>query len=706
MRQVVQSLSGGPVKVIDVPRPVITPTEVLVQTIASVVSPGTERSVISLAQAGLIAKARARPDLVRQIVYKAKIEGVAQTLKSVRGRLDEDLPLGYSAVGIAREVGTAVAGVTPGQLVATAGAGKANHAEFQAVPGFLCSVIPDGVSTEDAAFTTIASIALHGFRLAEVGPGARVVVLGLGLVGQLALRVAKAAGCEVAGIDIAGFPVEVASRAGNFSLTEDGDATTHAVMSWSRQMGADAVLVTAGGKSSNAIMRVPSICRDRATVVIVGDVGLDLQRTPFYEKELTLRFARSYGPGRYERSYEEWGVDYPAGHVRWTEGRNLEAVLDLISNQRLSMGDLVTHTFDIEKAADAYQLIQERSEPFLGVLLKYPRVTAPDAAGAFVAPRKGTQRGGIGIIGAGSFTRSVLLPSLKGAGGARIVTITSATGLSARQVAERFEIDRVASTATAVIEDPDVDIVVVTTPHSSHAALVVQALEGGKHVFCEKPLALTYEELDAVEKAWRHSQRVLFVGFNRRWSEPLRALKTHFGMSRPLIMSYRVNAGPIPADHWYRDRQQGGRLLGEVCHFIDTCAALTGARATDVSVVSTGTDELLLHDDLVLSLRYEDRSLASIVYSGGGHPKMEKERLEVMGGGRSASLIDFRQVILDGAGSRSGRRDKGHGRQMIAFLDAVRRGEVDTSWAIESMRTTLDAAIVLSRATLGNAGDD
>ena len=334
MKQIVQPIGGGPVEVLDVPPPVPDATEVLVRTVASVISPGTERAVTVLAQASLLAKARARPDLVRQVVRKARSEGLAAARQAVQSRLASDLPLGYSAAGIVVEAGPTVTGVRPGQLVATGGAGKANHAEFQAVPGLLCATIPDGVSAQDAAFTTIAAIALHGLRLADAGPGSKVVVLGLGLIGQLAARLAIAAGCDVAGIDPARPSRQVAAASGVLALDECGDATTDQVLSWSRSRGADAVLVCAADRSSGAVMRVPELCRDRAAVVIVGNVGLQLDRTPFYERELSLRFARSYGPGRYEPSYEAWGVDFPAGQVRWTEGRNFEAVLDLLASGR------------------------------------------------------------------------------------------------------------------------------------------------------------------------------------------------------------------------------------------------------------------------------------------------------------------------------------------------------------------------------------
>ena len=534
MKQVVQSASGGPVRVLDVPRPVNSPTEVLVRTVASLMSPGTERAVTALARSNLLAKARARPDLVRQVVKKARNEGVLQAARAVSTRLHDDIPLGYSAAGIAIEVGEAVAGIAPGQLVATGGAGKANHAEFQAVPGLLCAPVPDGVPASDAAFATIASVALHGFRLAEVGPGAKVVVLGLGLVGQLGVRLAQAAGCDVAAIDLGEAAVERARAVGAFGLVEAGVDTTKAIEEWSRGRGADAVLVMAATKSSSVIARTPELCRDGANVVVVGDIGLELDRRPFYERELTMRFARSYGPGRYERSYEDWGVDFPPGLVRWSEGRNMEAVLDLLASGRLVVDDLVTHRFPIADAPDAYELVEKGEEPYVGIAFTYPGGELADEKPIVLrSPRPKTSGSpGVGLIGAGAFASTVLMPAFKEAGFDRFVSVASASGLSARRLAERAGFERAVSGADAVIDDPDVDVVVIATPHDSHARLAAQALRAGKHVFCEKPLALTLEELNDVEAAQREGGGVLFVDFNRRYSTPLRHILEHFAGRR------------------------------------------------------------------------------------------------------------------------------------------------------------------------------
>jgi predicted dehydrogenase/threonine dehydrogenase-like Zn-dependent dehydrogenase len=699
VKQIVQPIAGGAVEVLDVPRPVPDTTEALVRTVSSVISPGTERAVTALAQASLLAKARARPDLVRQVMRKARTEGLAATTQAVRSRLAEDLPLGYSAAGLVVEVGAAVTGVRVGQLVATGGAGKANHAEFQAVPGLLCAAVPDGVPAHDAAFTTVASIALHALRLADTGPGSKVVVLGLGLIGQLAARLAMAAGCDVAGIDPAAYPRQVAAGSGVLALDEHGGATTDQVLSWSRGRGADAVLVCVAGRSSDAMTRVPELCRDRAAVVVVGDVGLQLRRAPFYERELSLRFARSYGPGRYEPSYEAWGVDYPAGQVRWTEGRNFEAVLDLLALGRLHVSDLVTHTYDIAEAAAAYRLIEERADPYLAIRLAYPGGAIPDAP-IWLRPRPpSTSSPAVGWVGAGAFSTGTLLPAFRAAGFDHLVAVASASGLSARRAAERHGFDKAVCGADAVIADPDVDVVVIATRHDSHEDLVVQALRAGCHVWCEKPLALTAGGLDAVESAWRSAGRQLAVGFNRRWSPAVvAATQVLAGVASPKLVVYRVAAGRVPDDHWYRDRRQGGRVLGEVCHFVDTVQALVGAPIEEVVGLPGGGGPMgQAGDDVVVSLRFADGSLAAIAY-GSASAVAGKEWIEIHAGPHRVVINDFRCAGADGKSLWRGRQDKGHRAQAIAFRQAVMAGAgVPTEAMLHTMRATIHAAAGVSR---------
>ncbi len=725
MKQVVQAVRGGAVEVLDVPAPRIGPTEVLVRTAASIVSPGTERAVTALAQSGLVAKARARPDLVRQVVRRARTDGIGTAARAVQARLGGDIPLGYSAAGTVVDVGEMVsaAGIVPGQLVATGGAGWANHAEVQAVPGLLCAPVPAGVPAVDAAFATVGSIALHGLRLADVGPGAKVVVAGLGLVGQLAARIALASGCDVAGIDVADLPLAAAGRAGVLALREQGEATTAAVRRWTRGRGADAVLVCAATRTSDLMGRVPALCRDRATVVVVGDVGLDLNRTPFYDRELSVRFARSYGPGRYEQAYEDWGVDYPAGQVRWTEGRNLEAVVDLLATGRLEVADLVTHSFAIDDAAAAYTLVENRSEPYLAIRFDYDvSRTLPDSivlpsqrghpnrlpglpgssqlpgplrlpgysrlSGSSRRPglpalpgpagerrvtsggavQASTGRYGVGWIGAGAFSATVLLPAFRAAGFDRFVTVGSAGGLRARRFGERAGFTKVAGSADAVIDDPDVDVVVIATPHDAHADLVVRALDAGRHVWCEKPLALSFDELRAVDAAARRADGVLFVGFNRRWSPAARLAREHLdARTSPLTMIYRVAAGKVADGHWYADRRQGGRLLGEVCHFVDTCTFLNPSEVVSVRAHPAGGGGVLLADDVTVVLGHADQSTSVIVYSSARPAGIGKEHLEALAGDTHLVLDDFRSLTVGGRGVWQGRQDKGHNAAVREF---------------------------------------
>ncbi|WP_239334135.1 bi-domain-containing oxidoreductase [Frankia sp. CiP3] len=736
MKQVVQAIRGGAVEVLDVPAPRIGPTEVLVRTMASIVSPGTERAVTALAQSGLVAKARARPDLVRQVAARARTDGISTAVRAVQTRLGGDVPLGYSAAGIVVEIGEMVSGISPGRLVATGGAGWANHAEVQAVPGLLCVPVPDGVEATDAAFATVASIALHGFRLADVGPGAKVVVAGLGLVGQLAARIALASGCDVAGVDIADLPLAAAARAGVRALREQGEVTTADVLRWTRGRGADAVLVCAATQTSELMARVPARCRDRATVVVVGDVGLDLDRTPFYDRELSVRFARSYGPGRYERAYEDWGVDYPAGQVRWTEGRNLEAVLDLLATGRLTVKDLVTHSFAIDDATAAYTLIESGSEPYLAIRFDYdttrtlretivlptPRTSAahrprllelpgipklPGLPGQRRAvdtdrPAASGGRHGVGWIGSGAFSSTVLLPAFRAAGFDRFVAVSSASGLTARRFGERAGFTKVAGSAEGVITDPDVSVVVIATPHDSHADLVVTALDAGCHVWCEKPLALSFEELEKVDAAARRNDRVLFVGFNRRWSPAVALAREQLERrTSPLTLVYRVAAGPVSDKHWYADRRQGGRLLGEVCHFVDTCLFLNPSKIISMQTHAAGAQGAPAVDDVTVVLGHADGSTSVIVYSSARPPGIGKERMEALAGDLHLVLDDFRDLSVAGRSVWHGQQDKGHSAAVQEFRRRIggRSGDQASACGLDSTFHVLAAAAATAQAT-------
>jgi hypothetical protein len=691
VKQLVQSVRTGELRLRDVPQPLPNAGQVLVAATRTVLSPGTERAVRRLASANVLQKARARPDLVRQVISKARVDGVRPTLNAVRARLDEDMPLGYSGAGVVVSVGEDASGVRPGDRVAT---GSAGHAEYQLVPALLAMPIPEGVCDTDAAFATVASIALQGLRQARLEIGSRVAVVGLGLLGQLSVRLAQAAGCDVVGIDVRGWTAELATASGAKGLIERGAETTDAVLNWSGGHGADAVLLTAATPSSDPVRRAPAIARDRAAIVVVGDVGLNVDRTPFYEKELDLRFSRSYGPGRYDRSYEEWAIDYPRGHIPFPEGRNLETFLNLVATGQVVVEDLVTHSFPIDRAPEAYKLL-ETDEHSLGVQLTYD--AAPVARREVIAISERHKGGlGVGLLGAGTFARATLVPAMQAAGWDRLVTVASASGLSAAHLAERAKFERAAASVEAVVEDPDVDIVVIATPHDSHAALAHAALLAGKHVLSEKPLALTVDELRLLRDTWLSERGHLFVGFNRRYSLPVDLVRRHLADgSGPLVISYRVNAGRVGPAHWYNDRAQGGRLMGEVCHFIDTCSAIVGEGIQTVYTTSSGAGEALLDQDVAVQLRYTDGSIASITYASGGHGSTAKERVEILGRGHSVLIDDFRRTQLDGAWSKAPGQDKGHEAELRVFAKAI-AGEQDgralTATALESTGATLAAA--------------
>jgi predicted dehydrogenase len=682
VRQLVQSVRSGTLRIVDGPDPAIGPTEVLVEVTRSLVSAGTERAVRELASKNLLQKARARPDLVRQVVRRARLDGVRATLDAVRTRLDDEMPLGYSAAGRVVAVGEAVAGVRPGMRVATGGAG---HGDLQVVSGLLTVPVPDVVTDEQAAFATVASVALHGLRLADVGPGGTVCVVGLGLIGQLAVRLALASGLQVFGVDVRDWTVERARAAGAAGDIERGDETTKLIREWSRQRGVDAVLLTAATSSSEPARHAPARLRDRGTVVVIGDVGLDLERTPLYEKEITVRVARSYGPGRYQREYESWGVDLPVGHVRFTEGRNLEAVLDLMATGRLKVDDLVSHRIPFDRAADAYAVLADATQHYLGVQLIYASERTPHAPRA-VAPTTGSRS--IALIGAGSFARGVLSPAVEKAAFGSVVSVSSAGGVSAQRLAER--VGASARSTDDALADDAVEIAMIATSHDSHAALTVQALQAGKHVFCEKPLAISDDQLQAVRDAWYASGRQLAVGFNRRHSPDVRrAVQVFGGEGGPLVLTYRVNAGALPPSHWYHDRRQGGRLLGEVCHFIDTCMALVDRPLVHVSAVGDTGSEAGLVNDIGVLLGFVDGSVATISYATGGNGTTTKERLEILGRGHSVVIDDFRSIDIDGT-TEQHPQDKGHVAQLHAFERDLHSGSTSST---EAALATTEAAL-------------
>jgi predicted dehydrogenase len=683
MKQLVQDIRTGKTSVIEVPIPRPGPGMVLIRTAASAVSTGTERALVEFAGMGLVGKARSRPDLVRQTLDKARREGILSTLEAVQNRLDQPVPLGYSSAGTIVEVGHDVPGLRPGDRVACAGGGYAVHAEYAVVPTNLVAALPPGVDFEPAAFATLGAIALHGFRLAEPQVGERVAVIGLGLLGLLTSQVARAAGCRVFGIDVAAERVDRA-RALGFEASSRPDAEA-AASSLTGGAGFDVVLICAHASTNDPVELAGLIARDRARVVSIGVVGLELPRKLYFEKELRFTVSRSYGPGRYDPQYEERGLDYPIGYVRWTEGRNLAAFCQLLADGSVDVGALITHRIPIERGADAYSLISADSrEPFLGVVITYPdapslpqrraipsRVSRPDVT----APIR------LGALGAGSFATGVMFPVLQRVRRVDLICLASATGYKSDHAARRFGFRGASTDEADVLQDNRVNTVAVLTRHHLHARQTVAALAAGKNVFCEKPLALTREELDQVHKALIASGRLLLVGFNRRFA-PLSARLREFltPVHEPLSIHYRVNAGLLPAGHWHYDPAQGGgRILSEACHFIDYLAFLTGAIPSRVYSRSLPGGDRYREENVVLTVELSDGSIGVIHYLANGARSMPKERVEVFGGGRSAVLDDFRRLELYSTDRHRLirawlRQDKGHRREWEAFADAMQQG--------------------------------
>ena len=704
MRQLLQNVSTGEITVDDVPAPAQGGADVLVATRCSVISPGTERAVLELGQASLIQKARARPDLVRKVVESAREEGIGTTIAKVRGRLGQPNALGYSSCGMVLETceGSPAA---PGELVACAGAGRASHAEVVAVPRNLVARVPAGVPAEDAAYATIAAIALHGVRIAEAGLGDMAVVVGLGVVGQLALDLLEAAGCVPLGVDPDDRRVELAKTGGHFATTDEAALEAEA-RRLTGGRGADAALVTAASSSSAPLATAARVARERAVVSIVGDVKVESPRAPLFAKELRLVVSRSYGPGRYDPVYEERGVDYPAGYVRWTEGRNLEEVLRLMAAGRLRPSRLTTHEFDLEDGAEAYRLL-ESDEHSVGIILRYP---ARDAAGPTSVELRPRGRAGrratgkqvrIGLIGAGSFARSVLLPELRRH--AALTAVASRTGVSAKAAAADLGAQLATTDAAELIASDDVDAVVIATRHDSHASLAIAALEAGKHVFVEKPLALDRDELGRVETVAREAPGVLFVGFNRRFAPLAATLRDALGGRGPLAVSYRVNAGRLPRDHWTHDPDVGGgRIVGEVCHFVDFVSFLAGGQPREVQAAAVGGGSEPREDNVAATLTFADGSIGQILYTAFGDAGIPKERIDVLGERGAAVLTDFSELSLHVDGrpkTTRGKRDKGHAAEIARFVSACAEGE--QPWPVEEMVAVMEATFAIRDAVHG-----
>jgi predicted dehydrogenase/threonine dehydrogenase-like Zn-dependent dehydrogenase len=684
MKQILQRLDNGQTYLLDVPVPAPSGVRIVIRSRASIISAGTERMLVEFGRGNMLDKARAQPDKVRDVLAKVRTDGLVSTVEAVQGKLATPIPLGYCNAGTIVDVGQHVTRFQPGDRVVSNGP----HAEFVVVPHTLAAKIPDNVSFEAAAFTPIAAIGLQGIRLAQPTLGETVVVYGLGLIGLLCVQLLRANGCVVIGIDRAPSRLALAERFGARAIDGTAGDVVRQVAALTDERGADAVLLTLASDSDQPVQDAARMSRKRGRLVLVGVTGLTLNREEFFKKELSFQVSCSYGPGRYDTQYEERGIDYPAAYVRWTEQRNFEAVLGAMAAGQLDPTPLVTHRFDFNEAPRAYEVITG-AEPSIGVVLRYSEPEASNGNGAGGAHGRRIERVAanahaaaaitVGVIGAGNFATRMLLPILQ-RHRVRMRTIASG-GPSAAVAGNTFDFERVSSDVDDVIRDPAVDTVFILTRHDSHAALVIRALEAGKHVFVEKPLALSEDEVDQIAEVASQSGRLLMVGFNRRFAPLTREVARHVAArGGPLVVNMMVNAGSIPRSHWTQDAEiGGGRIVGEACHFIDLARALVGHAIVhaDVTTATTHGGELI-EDIAMLVLRFVDGSIASIAYLANGAKSFPKERIECSFDGRTLAIDNWRRLRrfnVPGPLFEFGKRqDKGHAAEIEAWLTAVRLG--------------------------------
>ena len=677
MKQLVQDFKTGDIRLVDVPPSALAPGCVRVRNTFSLVSAGTERATINLAQQSLVGKARSRPDLVRRVVDTVKREGLSAAMRKVQSQLDQWKALGYSCAGTIVEVGEGVTGLSVGDRVACGGQDYASHAEVVVVPQNLCAKLPEGVALDHAAFTTLGAVAMQGVRQADARIGEVMAVIGLGLVGQLTVQILKAGGCVVLGIDVSAEACDLAQRCGcdAVAVRTSGDLE-RVVAKLTNGFGVDAAIIAAAAATNDPIDLAAKICRERGRIVMVGVTGMEIPRDLFYAKVLEFKLSRSYGPGRYDPLYEEKGVDYPIGYVRWTEQRNMEAFVQLLASRRIDVAPLITHTFDINDASKAYELIGGKTaERFVGVLLQYPKTEdrgwKPEVATSRSTVLPLPSGACLGVIGAGNYAQGVLLPQFKANADVTLRTVCTATGVKAEKAKEKFGFETCTTNWRDVLADEAVNAVVIATRHNLHAEIVGEALRAGKAVFCEKPLCLRGEELDKIVQTIKDTGNArLMVGFNRRFA-PFAAKVRE--LSAPLVMRYRVSVQPLPAEHWINDPDAGGgRILSELCHFIDFLRF--AARSRPVSVYAQGFGA----ENVQVALRFADGSVGSIDYFSVADAALQKEHVEMFGGGRHVLVDDF--------------RDKGQAEEVRHFVEAVTTGG--------PMPIPLDEILDSTRATL------
>ena len=715
MKQILQSLKDGTTQISEIPRPSIKNGEVLIETSSTLVSAGTERMLVDFGKANWLNKARQQPDKVKMVLEKVKTDGLATTIDAVKSKIDQPLPLGYCNVGKVLQVGRSVDSFNVGQRVVSNG----QHAQVVSVPKNLCAVVPDNVSDEAASFTVLGAIGLQGIRLVNPTVGECVVVIGLGLIGLLTVQMLRASGCRVLGVDFDSSRLAMAKKFGSEVVNPgEGEDVLAKAQDFSRGRGVDAVIITASTQSSEPVSQAAHMCRKRGRIVLVGVTGLELSRADFYEKELTFQVSCSYGPGRYDPNYEDKGFDYPAGFVRWTEQRNFEAFLDLLSSGAVNVEPLISHKFDIEEATKAYDLLSSR-EPSLGIVLNYrddqsklnKTVEIADAKTSVANAKDSTVHASdkqvkISFIGAGNYAGRVLIPAFKQAG-SKLATLVSQGGVSSVHFGKKHGFKNASTDVDETLSDSSTDAVIIATRHNSHASQVLSALKADKHVFCEKPLCLTETELNDIESlASSKPSLKIMVGYNRRFAPQVKKMRDLLSsVSQPKSFIMTMNAGMIPAEHWTQDPAVGGgRIVGEACHYIDLMRYLADSPIVNVQARRMGTPDAsgIADDKATIILSFADGSFGTVNYLANGASSFPKERIEVFAGGRVLQLDNFRKLTAFGwPGFKKmnlWKQDKGQVNCAKAFIQAIQTGEqspIPHSEIFEVARETLRAAKLL-----------
>ncbi len=710
MKQVIQNYKTGKLELVDVPMPLCGAGEVLVENKNSLISVGTEKLMIDLAKKSLLGKAKARPDLVKQVLNKVKTEGLMEAYRQSIARLEEPIPLGYSSAGVVREVGKNVSEFVAGDRVACIGSGYASHAEIVSVPKNLCVKIPNEVSFKEASFVALGAIALHSVRVSEAKIGEKVVIIGLGLLGQIAIQILKAAGCNVLGMDIDPQKLRLAK---SFEIDEvaNSENLIEKVKEFTQGNGVDAVIIFASTKSNQPIEQAAEITRERAKIVAPGMINLNIPRKIFYEKELELIISRSWGPGVYDEEYEKKGIDYPVSYVRWTSNRNMKAFLNLVKEKKVELQSLITHQFKIENALSAYDMVLGKREEYIGVLLDYPETKEKFEKKIILQKEKISVKKdeiNIGVIGAGLFAKGTLFPILKNVKDINLKGAATANGFSIENIAKKIGFEYITTDYKKILKDKDINTIIIAAPHNLHSKFIMEALKSNKDVFCEKPLCINEEQLKEIIKIYYSSKNRLMIGFNRRFSPFSQFIKDKFSGKAPVVINCRVNVGFIPKESWVHDLEVGGgNIIGEVCHFVDLAQYLSGSLPEMVSAYSMSSfrEDVTPEDNIVINLKLKNGSVANITYTTMGNKSYSRERIEVFGGEKVGVINNFKEAEIYESEKKWRKRsfgvNRGHKNEYEIFFRCLKEGKEITVDFKEYIATTLTTFKILESLKTG-----